>query len=492
MMRIAQRRHLLERRLIAMERRRRLKRWGWLAVVWLAVLVIVMAMLVLSESVSAAGFAPESRAYEPCGAALELMYDRSDEVVLSGPAGTGKSRANLEKVHLLMLKYAGARGLITRQTRESLSESAVVTYENHVLPADSYLKQGPQRSRRQHYSYRNGSVIIVGGLDKPSKVMSTEFDIIYVQEGTELDENAWESLTTRLRNGVIPYQQLIADCNPGSPSNGPKPRGVRGQTRMLESRHEDNPRIHDRATGQLTPEGRKYMAKLDALTGVRKQRLRYGIWAQAEGMVYGDVWDVAVHVLDKFAVPKDWPRYWSVDFGFTNPFVWQCWAADGDHRLYRIAEIYRTKRLVEDHAKAILAWQKKNNEPDPVAVITDHDAEDRATLERYLNLITTPADKAVSTGIQATASRMKVAGDGKARLFLMRGALLERDRELDEAKLPCSTEEEIEGYIWDERRDQPVKRDDHGMDALRYCVTFVDADYLPLIIFGGDEDEDDY
>lgn len=39
---------------------------------------------------------PANRPYEPFGAAKDVWTDRSDEVLLSGPAGTGKSRACLE------------------------------------------------------------------------------------------------------------------------------------------------------------------------------------------------------------------------------------------------------------------------------------------------------------------------------------------------------------------------------------------------------------
>ena len=42
---------------------------------------------------------------------------------------------------------------------------------------------------RQAYHYPNGSEVVVGGLDKPSKVMSTEYDLVYVQEAIELFEN---------------------------------------------------------------------------------------------------------------------------------------------------------------------------------------------------------------------------------------------------------------------------------------------------------------
>jgi hypothetical protein len=152
--------------------------------------------------------------------------------------------------------------------------------------------------------------------------------------------------------------------------------------------------------------------------------------------------------------------------------------------LYLYREIYRTKRLVEDHARDILklVTDVKGNwtEPRPRAIICDHDAEDRATLRKHLGLATIPAKKDVSPGIQAVQSRLKRAGDGRPRLFLMRDAVVERDQELVDAGRPACTAEEVVSYVWDitpamvragkAPKEQPRKEDDHGMDAARYVV----------------------
>jgi hypothetical protein len=69
-------------------------------------------------------------------------------------------------------------------------------------------------------------------------------------------------------------------------------------------------------------------------------------------MVY-EGWDRAVHLIDRFDIPADWRRIRSIDFGYTNPFVCQWWAIDPDGRMYRYREIYRTRRLVSDHAAEI-------------------------------------------------------------------------------------------------------------------------------------------
>jgi phage terminase large subunit len=423
---------------------------------------------------------PANRPYRPQGAALELLRSRDREVVLSGPAGTGKSTAALTKPHACCEKYPGARALMLRKTRVSLTESALVTFEDKVVPEGHPILAGPSRGARHAYRYTNGSTIVCGGLDRPGKIFSTEFDLIFVQEAIELDENGWEALTTRLRNGKIPYQQLLADTNPDRPTHWLKRRCDADRALMLESRHEDNPLIWDRARGEWTEVGRKYIATLDALTGPRKQRLRYGRWVQAEGVVY-EGWNAAVHVIDRFVIPKDWLRYWVVDFGFTNPFVWSAYARDSDGRLYRYREIYRTRRLVEDHARWIVELTK--GEPKPRAIICDHDAEARATLERHFGMPTTPAFKEVPVGIQAVAARLRPAGDGKPRLFFLRDSLDQRDAALHEAKKPCCTEEEFDGYVWNtgggrKQGEEPEKRDDHGMDACQYLCANIERGWL--------------
>jgi len=312
-------------------------------------------------------------------------------------------------------------------------------------------------------------------MDKASKIMSTDYDAIFVQEATELTEDDWESLTTRLRNGVVPFQQLMADCNPSTPVHWLLHRCNIGRTLLINSRHEDNPKLFTE-DGEKTEIGAAYIARLDRLTGVRKDRLRYGRWVAAEGVIY-EGYDESVHLVERFDVPEDWPRYWSVDFGYTNPFVCQWWAQDPDGRLFLYREIYHTKRLVSDHAKKMLELSK--DEPRPAQIICDHDAEGRATLERELGVGTFAAHKAVANGIDAVQERLRVQGDGKPRLMIMRNSLVERDPDLAEALMPSCTAEEIPGYTWDSTpgkppKETPVKKDDHGVDAMRYVVSQLD------------------
>lgn len=400
----------------------------------------------------------------------------------------------MEKILIMALKNPGMRALIVRQTLASLGNTALDTWRKFV--AVEALQLGLMRwyggspQEPPQYRFKNGSKVMIGGMDKPSRHMSSEYDVIYVQEATELDETGWEMLTTRVRNGTVSFQQVIADCNPDTPTHWLKERCDRGTTLMLNSRHEENPRLFD-DHGKVTPQGEAYLAKLDALTGVRYLRLRKGLWVAAEGLVYEE-FDPTHHLINArdVRIGADWTRWWSVDFGYTNPFVLQCWAEDPDGRLFLYREIYHTRRLVEDHAKTILKAVTDDGgrwlEPRPRAIICDHDAEDRATLERHLGMSTVAAPKAVSPGIQAVQARFKRAGDGRARVFLIRDAVLERDPELVDAKKPTCTIEEVPGYVWDSAagkppKETPVKEDDHGMDAGRYVVAYRDLKGRPNI-----------
>lgn len=417
----------------------------------------------------------EMRPFRPCGQMRPFAVDYRDEVLLSGPAGTGKSRMCLEKMFRWACKCPRSRHLILRKTRESLTEAALQTFEVEVVPPGHPILNGAQRNMRQKYVLPNKSEIVVGGLDKPTKVMSTQYDLIYVQEAIECTENDWEMVTTRLRNGKLPFSQLMGDTNPDAPHHWLYQRCQLGLTHLYETRHEDNPVYWDQAANAPTAQGAAYLGKLDRLTGVRYKRLRQGLWVAAEGVVF-EGWDPAIHMIDRFEIPEEWPRFWSIDFGYVHPFVCQFWAMGPDGDLYRYKEIYHTRRLVEDHAKQIRAVMDKL----PSGIVCDWDAEDRATLERYLELSTTRAHKGVSDGIQAVASRLRPEGHGRPRLFFLRDSLVERDPLLSEERRPCCTEEEFPGYVWNtsanrKKGEEPLKKDDDGMDATRYLVAAIDG-----------------
>ncbi len=451
--------------------------------------------------------------YEPRGAARELFYCRAGEVLVEGPAGTGKTRAVLEKVHLCMLKYPGARGLIVRKTRASMTESVLVTFEEKVLAeGDPIKRRGGSRKLRQSYTYGNGSHLVVGGMDNAARIMSTEFDVIAAFEATELTEDDWERLTTRLRNHVMPYQQAIADCNPEAPGHwlnrragesvkneksGDLPgagnaaaavtsaisKGETGKEKAvdamgkmvrLRSRHLDNPAVSE-----------AYLMRLDALSGVRRMRLRDGVWAASEGMVY-DVFDAKVHVIDGKAILPGMVR-WAVvgvDWGYRDAGVMQVWGVLGDGNMVRLCEHYHTGKTVSEWWVARAAEFKRMY--NPRAYVCDPSQPASIELLRRAGMNAVAADNNVRAGIGRVYDRLAMrAGEDKEKwmpgISFVRDGLLARDMSLVEAKLPSQTVDEFESYVFasgkEKRnyREEPMDFANHGMDAMRYATAYVES-----------------
>jgi phage terminase large subunit len=172
---------------------------------------------------------------------------QAKECLLAGAAGTGKTLCNLLRVYWTSRIYPGARCLIVRKTRESLTETVLVTWERDILGSSHpLLTVRPNLRRvRQSYHFPNGSEVVCGGIDKPDKILSSEYDLIYCPESTDFEKEDWETLGTRLRSGVVPYQMQIGECNPTSPEHWLYKRCVDppNTCKLIPTRHQDNPRF---------------------------------------------------------------------------------------------------------------------------------------------------------------------------------------------------------------------------------------------------------
>jgi len=404
------------------------------------------------------------RPYMPYGASMQLMRCTEREVLLAGPAGTGKSRSCLEKLNLIAMQLP-IRGAIVRKVRKSITQSALVTFNEKVLPQPSAVRfhEGDQEFR-----YPNGARIMVSGLDDAEKLKSVEFDVVYVQEATELDEDDWGLLLRGLRNGVLPYQQLIADCNPAQPDHWLKRRCDDGQTRLLESSHEDNPELYDRAAETWTARGVEYIKTLDALSGVLHARLRLGQWVAAEG-VYFHEWDPSLHICEPFEVPAHWPRWIAVDYGFAVPFacLWFTRCPE-DRRIYVYDELYTAGLRDEQQAEAILqkcGEQKINLRILDPSMFNNRSEQQRPSIAQvYFNHGVRPVYPGMNSRKQgwAVMRRALATDQGPPRMQLMRGRAPNLAREIPSLVQDQLDPEDVADVV------NGRKIADHAADACRY------------------------
>lgn len=365
------------------------------------------------------------------GAAAAIQELRLPEWIISGPAETGKTYAALSRLDYLLATTPRAQGVILRKVLADVAPSVLQTYLRIVAVSKSggVLFGGNQP---KWFDYPNGARLWIAGMDRPGKVLSSERDFIYVNQAEQLSLSDWETLLTRVtgRGAVTDMPMLFGDCNPGGSRHWIRERERIGALRLLQSKHEDNPTLFDEE-GSITEQGKRTLARLDSLTGVRYQRYRLGRWASAEGVVY-EAFDPTVHVwsIDEYCrrynrknIPLDWPRVRVIDFGLRNPFCCLWFAKDPDGAWICYRELYMTGRTVMDHIRTIATveqWYGKNGrdglQHDPVtgrllpptndrrerfqATVCDHDAGERQIL-RDNHIPNIAAIKDVARGIQA-------------------------------------------------------------------------------------------
>ncbi len=429
------------------------------------------------------------------GAALELqsILGKHFEVIIAGAAETGKTYAACYFLDWALRNWAGTQAVMARKVRDTINPTVLQTFLKIVSGKLDVVAYGGKKP--EWFDYANGSRLWLAGLDDPGKALSSERDIVYINQCEELSVNDWEVLTTRVtgRAGNLPdgMSLMLGDCNPQGKTHWIINRAT---VHLLVSRHKDNPTLFD-ANGVQTQQGEKTLRILNNLSEPRRSRLFLGLWVSAEGAVYKD-YDSEKHLIQRFDIPNDWPCIRVIDFGYSNPFVCSWYAFNPRAKyLIRYREIYQTGILVEDHARQIalcegwefdvrqrlVTWHRPIAQRENIiATICDHDAEDRATLIRY-GIDNIPAFKAIKLGIEAVQDRLRYRVDtDDYGIYFMQDSLVEIDVSLKEQYLPTCTEDEIEGYVWEQSKDGkpskelPVDKNNHGMDTLRYAVAFID------------------
>jgi len=197
------------------------------------------------------------------------------------------------------------------------------------------------------------------------------------------------------------------------------------------------------------------------LSEASQQSRLFGAFTLQTGLVYSE-FRRDVHVIEPRELPEDWPRYRGIDFGTRNPFacIWVAHDLNTD-TLHVYREYYKTEVTTQENGNMVYALSKK----DPRVAWTSADPESkdgRLTLARYCDIPTKPAPKhlGVIEGIQHVKRYLMIDVEGYPAMYIHSNC-----RQLIK---------EIRSYRWkaDQKKDIPVKQNDHGLDALRYiCMT---------------------
>ena len=424
--------------------------------------------------------------YELRGDNRKLLSNKDPECIVAGGADTGKTVACCIKAHLICLRVPKVQGAFVRKTYASMPGSVLQTFAR-IIEGSGVRVLGAAYPVR--YVYPNGSTIWVGGMDTPERVLSSERDFIYCNQAEQLTLHDWETLATRCsgRAAVVKYPQMFGDCNPGGSKHWIRERAKSGKLTLLVARHVDNPTIYD-GSGVLTESGKRRLAMLENLSGVRRKRLLEGQWATAEGAVYENFDSKPggphVHPRD----PREMKRFFlAMDEGGTNPQVNLLIGEDGDGRWHVFREFYVTQRNESEIVAQAKCWYEDvrtkgivrvpyrldnvsgeyNLEgagldlPDatgPVRcelVAVDEAAAGLIRSLQSIGLNAKGGKGGLLNGIHKIEDKIKIQPfDNKARLTVDPSCV--------------NTINEFESHVWKPEKDVPVDKDNHALSALRY------------------------
>ena len=301
------------------------------------------------------------RRYRPQGAQIDVLDSSDRFLVYAGPIRGGKTTCVLFKAHYICSMYPGARVLFLRQTQVSLAQSILVTWENEVCPP-SYLKHSDAaKTGRRGYEYKNGSEIVLGGMNKPAKYFSGQYDLIIIFQAEECLMEAILEVYSRLLHYATPFRQMILDVNPREETHPIKVFCDEGKGVMVEASPRDNPLYYNIETHEWTELGLELLESFKHMPAHTVARLRDGKWTNPEGARFADA---SPHVqgfdYEPGMFPSHWPRWISLDYGKADPYCALWHTRDEEGTIYTYREDYRRGLEADQQAESVRDLSPEN------------------------------------------------------------------------------------------------------------------------------------
>jgi len=297
---------------------------------------------------------------------------RQKYIAYGGARGGGKSHVARWKAVALAMQYPRIQICMIRQHYPELTE-------NLIRPILKWVPQELYNYNKVDHMmiFYNGSEILFKHFDGESaeqEFQGQQYDVIFIDEATQLPERAYRYICTCLRSSKEGFpQRMYLTCNPGgvghrwvkrifidrkfdTTNKDPNLRENPDNYFFIKATVKDNPDLL-----KATPD---YMVALNNLPEDIRQAHLYGDW-DALGGAYFQGFVKGYHTCPPFSVPKHWKRYRSFDYGLDMLSV-KWWAVDEDGRCWCYREFEKSRLTIAEAAHAIL----ENSPPDEEYVCT--------------------------------------------------------------------------------------------------------------------------
>ena len=429
--------------------------------------------------------------YKPHDSQMEFHSSQSRFRVVCAGARWGKSlAAGKEAAAYLMLP--NQRWWVVAETYELAEKEFRYVWESLIENPDEGFRKmitgnvknaaNNPKIGQMWIEFKWGSWIRCKSTKEPSGLLGEEVDGVILAEGSQMQPKTWTRyLRQRLssRGG-----QLIVPTTPAGYDEFLHPMWEAGQD---EDNHFPNAKyVESVESWQFPSWSNPYYDTAEMEVAMKD--LKSGILDEADfeeqwggkftsqtGKVYKSFKE-DIHVVDpyKFAGHiENWPILRMIDVGFDNPTVCLFARISPAGEMVITHEYYKEGVNVQDHCKAI-----NDMTPDgPIlySVIDPAAGQQtagsvRSALDQYIEggIAAIPADNSVDAGIMRVSEYLH---------FILEDGVLVKPPKLYVFSTCSNLIKEFMGYVWMRRRDggktnKPQKRNDHGLDALRYgCMS---------------------
>lgn len=398
--------------------------------------------------------------YEPHKYQLEIHKDPSRFKVLVCGRRFGKTILAVNEIIIRALQNPGTKNWYIGPTYRQCKEIAWGPLL-HYLPRQLIKKKD---EGDLSVTLIQGSTIALRGAENEDSLRGSGLNFVVLDEYREIKPNVWTDIirpTLLDTKGEAIFISTAAENHLKELfdwANTAEAKEQGWKTWRFPSDYNLS-RPHIKEELQVIKREYEQKGQLDAY-----EREYQAEWRPQTGAIYPE-FSRDVHVLtpDKYpSLNSNYAYYRAVDFGTDNPTAILYIAVDYDDTIYVFDEFVRRGLSINQ-----IVWGL-NRYPDKHFITTYYDAAAKILdVElRQRGIVVSPSTKgadSVTTGISKVKNKLaRSPYTGKPKLYVY-------DR--------CKTLiEEFAKYRWRENRsevsdkDQPIKKDDHCLDALRYFI----------------------
>jgi phage terminase large subunit len=370
---------------------------------------------------------------------IENRTSEQKVLVNRGGARSSKSYSIIQLLVDNFFSLDGRQILIGRKTSPALRRSCYRDVIRYLRKLGVYDLVHENKSEMALY-YKESLIQFVG-LDDPDKIKSTEWNDIFMEEANEFDYNDYMVLKTRLSapdHGV--RNKLFMAFNPEDTFHWIKERVIDlgdRDCREIHSSYKDNPFLSDDYVQELI--------KLEEQDYNYYRIYGLGEWGKLDHLIYGN-WDLVGGVPEN---PDEW--FYGLDFGFNAPSA-LIKITLKDEEVWEEELLYETGLTNTDlieRMKELIPPRDRTNR----YIFCDAAEPDRIEEIQAAGFTAIAAEKKVKEGIDMVQRQKIHIVNDSVNLI-----------------------KEKRSYSWkqDKRNNQiiddPVKFNDHLMDAERYAM----------------------